>query len=61
MNSAAHYQGEEMRVTCPSCGYETTISQEVIPEAGKSVTCPECKGRFDVFRPKQAGARRGGA
>jgi predicted Zn finger-like uncharacterized protein len=45
-----------MRITCPSCGYETTISEEVIPEGGKSVTCPECKDRFDVSRPKLAGS-----
>ncbi len=42
-----------MKVTCPSCRHETTISSEVIPEGGKSVNCPECKERFDVFRPKQ--------
>jgi predicted Zn finger-like uncharacterized protein len=41
-----------MRVTCPSCHHETTISQDVIPEEGKSVTCPECKERFEVKRPK---------
>ncbi len=41
-----------MKVTCPSCRHETTISSEVIPEGGKSVNCPECKERFDVFRPK---------
>ena len=41
-----------MRITCPSCQYETTISSEVIPEEGKSVTCPECKERFEVKRPK---------
>jgi predicted Zn finger-like uncharacterized protein len=45
-----------MRVTCPSCGYQTTISEEVIPVGGKSVTCPECKDRFDVSRPKVRGA-----
>lgn len=41
-----------MKVTCPSCQHETTISSEVIPEEGKSVNCPECKEPFDVFRPK---------
>lgn len=47
-----------MRVTCPSCNHETTISQEVIPEEGKSVTCPECKERFHIARPKDPGAAR---
>lgn len=47
-----------MRITCPSCHYETTISSEVIPEEGKSVTCPECKERFEVKRPRQPGAAR---
>jgi len=44
-----------MKVTCPSCRHETTISSEVIPEGGKSVNCPECKEPFEVFRPKQPG------
>ncbi len=48
-----------MKVTCPSCQYETTISSEVIPEGGKSVMCPECKERFDVFRPKLPRSARG--
>jgi len=47
-----------MRVTCPSCNHETTISEEVIPEEGKSVTCPECKERFEVKRPKDPEAAR---
>jgi hypothetical protein len=41
-----------MKITCPSCHYECGIIVELIPEEGKFVTCPECKTRFAVAKPK---------
>jgi len=41
-----------MKVTCPSCQHQSSISIELVPEEGKSVTCPECKTRFPIDKPK---------
>jgi hypothetical protein len=48
--------GDTMKITCPSCHYECGIIVELIPEEGKFVTCPECKNRFAVAKPKPSKA-----
>jgi predicted Zn finger-like uncharacterized protein len=39
-----------MRTQCPACGYEGEIKDDLIPEGGRTVGCPECKTTFAVKR-----------
>jgi predicted Zn finger-like uncharacterized protein len=58
-----------MRITCPHCGATGNIRDGLVPEAGKTISCPRCQGRFPVKRegahappespaPSTPGARR---
>jgi|GEM_PF-6693608 len=39
-----------MKTQCPSCGYEGDIRDDLIPEGGRTVGCPQCKKTFTVTR-----------
>jgi predicted Zn finger-like uncharacterized protein len=39
-----------MKTQCPSCGYEGDIKDDLIPEGGRAVGCPQCKTTFNVNR-----------
>lgn len=39
-----------MKTQCPSCGYEGEIKDDLIPEGGRTVGCPQCKATFTVRR-----------
>ena len=40
--------GEVMKTQCPECGYEGDIKDDLIPEGGRTVGCPQCKATFTV-------------
>jgi predicted Zn finger-like uncharacterized protein len=37
-----------MKTQCPKCGYEGSIKDDLIPEGGRTVGCPQCKATFMV-------------
>ena len=37
-----------MKTRCPKCGYEGSIKDDLIPEGGRTVGCPQCKTTFMV-------------
>ncbi len=37
-----------MKTQCPECGYEGDIKDDLIPEGGRTVGCPQCKATFAV-------------
>ncbi len=37
-----------MKTQCPECGYEGDIKDDLIPEGGRTVGCPQCKATFTV-------------
>jgi predicted Zn finger-like uncharacterized protein len=39
-----------MKTQCPKCGFEGDIKDDLIPEEGRTVGCPECKTTFMVRR-----------
>lgn len=39
-----------MKTQCPECGYEGDIKDDLIPEGGRTVGCPQCKTTFMVKR-----------
>jgi predicted Zn finger-like uncharacterized protein len=39
-----------MKTRCPKCGYEGSIKDDLIPEGGRKVGCPQCKATFTVNR-----------
>ncbi|MBN2224978.1 MAG: zinc-ribbon domain-containing protein [Deltaproteobacteria bacterium] len=39
-----------MKTQCPKCGYEGDIKDDLIPEGGRTVGCPQCKATFIVER-----------
>ncbi len=39
-----------MKTRCPECGYEGEIKDDLIPEGGRTVGCPQCKTAFTVKR-----------
>ncbi len=39
-----------MKTQCPKCGYEGDIKDDLIPEGGRTVGCPQCKATFPVHK-----------
>lgn len=39
-----------MRAHCPNCGFEGNVRDELIPEGGRTISCPKCKNTFLVRR-----------
>ena len=37
-----------MKVTCPNCSFAGNISDKLIPDAGRNVSCPKCGTKFVV-------------
>jgi predicted Zn finger-like uncharacterized protein len=37
-----------MRISCPHCGVTGNIRDGLVPEAGKTIVCPRCRGSFPV-------------
>ncbi len=44
-----------MKTQCPKCGYEGSIKDDLIPEGGRTVGCPQCKTAFVVSREAAEG------
>lgn len=40
-----------MKVTCPKCGFQGNIKDELIPDDGKFLKCPKCKYDFYWMKP----------
>jgi predicted Zn finger-like uncharacterized protein len=43
-----------MKVTCPNCKFTRDIKDELIPEAGRKVTCSKCKEEFPIKKSVSA-------
>jgi DNA-directed RNA polymerase subunit RPC12/RpoP len=40
-----------MDILCPVCKFKGTISDDLIPEEGKRVSCPKCKAKIFIKKP----------
>jgi predicted Zn finger-like uncharacterized protein len=43
-------RGRVMKTQCPKCGFEGDIKDDLIPEEGQTVGCPQCKTTFMIRR-----------
>ncbi len=40
-----------MDISCPVCKFKGTISDDLIPEQGKRVSCPKCRAKIFIKKP----------
>jgi predicted Zn finger-like uncharacterized protein len=43
-----------MKITCPHCGATGNISDNLVPDSGRGVSCPKCRSRFTVSKAPSA-------
>jgi len=43
--------GDRMRLTCPNCGAQYEVPDDVIPESGRDVQCSNCGDTWFQFHP----------
>lgn len=48
-----------MKIECPSCHLTGTINEVELPDQGRRLTCPRCKGEFYVEKPAPPASRAG--
>ncbi|MBO4318243.1 MAG: YIP1 family protein [Mailhella sp.] len=43
-----------MYITCPICGYERHLQENIIPDTASVASCPKCGGKFRIRDPQSA-------